>query len=132
MVNQMPTFKNEIETGILDNYYLPDNIYVVSTVNTFSSGYTLMYYLYTAGAKLIGTPSSQSGNCFGDILSFKLKHSKLTGGVSHKKFIYFPDDKNKGEVLNPHYLLKYDKLVAYNFDFNAEILLAIEIAKNGK
>ncbi|MFC2103741.1 hypothetical protein ACFLS4_00120 [Bacteroidota bacterium] len=90
----------------------------------------MMYYLYRAGAKLVGTPSSQSGNCYGDILNFELKHSKLTGNVSHKKFIYFPDDEEKGRVLKPHYMLSYDKLASYNFDLNAEILYAIELSKN--
>jgi hypothetical protein len=129
LITMMPTFKNEIKTGLFENYYRPDNIYVVSSENTFSSGYTLMYYVYSAGAVLVGTPSSQSGNCFGDVLSFELTHSKLSGTVSHKKFMYFPDDAEKGRVLKPHHMLTYDRLRAYDFDYNAEILYAIDLAR---
>jgi hypothetical protein len=127
MVNEMPTFKNEVATGLYEGYYCPDSVYVVSSENTFSSGYTLMYYVYSAGAALVGTPSSQSGNCFGDVLGFELTHSKLTGIVSHKKFTYFPDDDEKGRVLKPHYILTYDRLRTYDFDYNAEIVYAIDL-----
>lgn len=86
-----------------------------------------MYYLYRAGAKIVGTSSSQAGNCYGDVLNFELNNSGLSFIVSHKQFIYFPENKDIGKILTPHYQITYDKIKSYNFDTNAEILYALEI-----
>jgi len=86
-----------------------------------------MKYLYFLGAILVGTPSGQSGNCFWAILEFELNHTSIKGAVSHKRFIDFPDDPEKGRVLMPHFTVTYDKLLAYGFDENAEILYALDI-----
>ena len=123
------TFQNELESGYYNNYYLPENILVICGPKTFSSGYTMMYYLYRAGAEIVGTPSSQAGNCYGDVLSFKLKNSGLSGNVSHKQFLYFPEDKALGKILTPHYQITYDKIKSCNFDLNSEILYALELLK---
>ena len=60
-------------------------------------------------------------------MRFKLKHSGLSGQVPRKYFIFFPDDPEMGRVLMSHYVLPYKKLIEYNFDPNAEILLALEV-----
>jgi hypothetical protein len=88
-----------------------------------------MYRLYKAGATLVGTPSSQAGNCFGDTLQFRLGNSKLSGSVSHKYFDMFPDDPEMGRVLRMHHQLTYEKLKSYGFDPNAEILFALDVTK---
>jgi len=108
---------------------LPKNLVVLCSPRTFSSGYTLMYYLYRIGAKIVGTPSAQAGNCFGETFSFELRHSGLTGTISQKQFIYFHDDPEMGRVLRPHYPMTYEKLKFYGFDVNAEILLALDICR---
>ncbi|UCE42848.1 MAG: hypothetical protein JSV17_07840 [Candidatus Aminicenantes bacterium] len=122
-----PTFAEEYRAGHYSGYYLPKNVLVLSSANTFSSGWTLMYRLYKAGAILVGTPSSQAGNCFGDTLQFQLDNSKLSGSVSHKYFDMFPDDPEMGRVLRMHHQMTYDKLKSYDFDPNAEILFALEV-----
>lgn len=71
--------------------------------------------------------SAQAGNCFGDTMGFTLKNSGLSGTVSRKYFESFPDDPEKGRILMPDYPLTYEKLAAYGFDRNAEILYALEI-----
>ncbi len=126
-IAQMPTFEVEYKTHEYDGYYLPDNVIVLCTPDTFSSGYTLMYHLQRCGAKILGTPPAQAGNCFGDTMSFTLENSGLSGTVSRKYFELFPDDPGRGRVLRPDYPLTYEKLASYNFDTNAEILFALEI-----
>ena len=87
----------------------------------------MMRYLYRAGAKLAGTPSGQSSNCFGDIIRFELPNSRLTGSVSHKRYADFPDDPALGQVLPMDYALTYEKLREHRFDPNAEVLLGMEL-----
>jgi hypothetical protein len=126
-VDQMPTFAAEYRSGEYERYYLPEHVMVLSSPRTFSSGYTLMYYLYRAGATIVGTPSAQAGNCFGETLTFELERSGLTGTVSQKRVDYFHNDPEAGRVLRPHHPLTYEALKRYDFDLNAEILLALDI-----
>jgi hypothetical protein len=128
-VEQMPSFADEYRSGRFEKYYLPTNVMVLCSPRTFSSGYTLMYYLYRAGASIVGIPSAQAGNCFGEALSFELKHSKLTGTISQKQYVYFHDDHEMGRVLRPQYMMTYKELKSYAFDPNAEILFALDICK---
>ncbi|MBN1268722.1 MAG: hypothetical protein JXB04_03980 [Kiritimatiellae bacterium] len=128
-LDKMPTFAVEYHSGKYEGHYLPAEVMVLISPKTFSSGYTLMYYLYRAGAKIVGTPSAQAGNCFGEPFSFELQHSELSGTVSHKQFVYFHDDPEMGRVLRPHFPMTYEKLKSYAFDPNAEILLALDICR---
>jgi hypothetical protein len=129
MVARMPTFEAEYEKGTYGGWYRPEKVLVVSSHNTFSSGFTLLRYLYMAGAEMVGTPSAQAANCFGDILNFELPHSGLTFSVSRKVFVFFPDDPERGKVLMPQHLLTYEKLRELRFDRNAAVLYALEVAR---
>ena len=128
-VNKMPTFAAEYRSGNYEGHYVPANVMVLISPHTFSSGYTLMYNLFRAGAKIVGTPSAQAGNCFGEAFSFKLQHSGLTGTISHKQYIQFHDDPEMGRVLRPHFPMTYEKLKFYAFDTNAEILYALDLCR---
>jgi len=125
--SKTPTFFAEYQSGEYDGYYLPDNVIVLSSPATFSSAFFMMHYLHEAGAKIVGRPSAQAGNCFGDLINYRLNNSGLSGFVSHKYFELYPDDPEKGEVLRPDHELTYDRLASYGFDVNAEVLLALEI-----
>jgi len=126
---RMPTFAAEYRSVKYEAYYHPANVMVLCSAVTFSSGYTLMYYLYRAGAKIVGTPSAQAGDCFGEGTEFTLQHSQLTGMISHKQFTYFHDDPEMGRVLRPHFPMTYEKLKSYDFDGNAAILYALELCR---
>ena len=91
-----------------------------------------MYDHYAAGGKVIGTPSSQAGNNFGAWIGFKLKYSRLRGGVSHLYVTHFRNDPDMGRVFRPDYEMTYEKLKAYYFDPNAEIIYALELIENLK
>ncbi|MDH4271525.1 MAG: S41 family peptidase [Candidatus Aminicenantes bacterium] len=121
------TFASEKKRGTYEGFYRPRNIIVLTSSKTFSSAYWLAADLTKAGAKLVGIPSGQAGNSFGDVLSFRLKNSGLAGGVSYRQFLKFPDDQAKGKILRPDFELTYEKLRQFDFDPNAEILWALEL-----
>jgi hypothetical protein len=124
--NKTTTFANEIKNGEYEAYYCPENVIVLTSPETFSSGFWLAADLSKASAKLVGTASSQAGNSFGDVISWNLPNSGIFCSVSTKQFVLFPDDSKKGKILNPDCELTYEKLAAYDFDPNAEVLLALE------
>lgn len=124
-----PTFMKIFESGEFSGFYLPEKVFVICSPWTYSSGYQLTSMLYKLGATLVGVPSGQAGNCFGDVLIFTLKNSGIRGMVSFKQFLDFPKDPEKGRMLRPHIELTYDKLKKLNFDPNAEILLVLEKIK---
>ena len=123
-----PTFYAEYLSEEYAGYYTPENVLVVTTATTYSSGFTLAEYLYLAGATLVGTPSGQSANCYGEIIWWKLSNTGLAGGVSGTQYIIFPEDAELGQVLPVHYPLTYEKLASYGFDPNASLRYALEIA----
>jgi hypothetical protein len=127
---KMPSFYKEFKSGRFEAYYQPKTILVLCSSQTFSSGFNLMTYLYRIGALMVGIPSGQAGNSFGDNRTFVLAHSKLRISCSTKYFIAFPDDPVAGRLLMPHYPITYEKIASYNFDKNAILLYALEIISN--
>jgi hypothetical protein len=121
------TFAAEKKSGAYEAYFRPKNIVVLTSSKTFSSAYWLAADFSKLGAVLLGIPSGQAGNSFGDVLSFSLKNSGLSGGVSYRQFLKFPDNPVKGRLLRPDYKLTYEKVASYNFDPNAEVLWALEL-----
>lgn len=124
-LQMVPTFYSEYKSGLFRNHYRPLEIIIISSAQTYSSAFTLMAMFYKLGAKIVGVPSSQSGNCFGDVLMFQLKNTGIRGYVSHKLFVGFPDHPGLGQVLKPHRELTYEDLLRCHFDPNASILLAL-------
>lgn len=126
MFAQMPSFYALFRTRQQEAAYCPERIVVLCSNATQSSGFDLMTNLYRLGALIVGVPSSQAGNGFGDIRRFELTHSKLVGYVSTKYFLAFPEQRATGFTLEPHHILTYPKLASYDFDNNAILLLALE------
>ena len=123
---KMPSFFKVFEAREFETHYLPKHLVVLSSSTTFSSGFDLMTDLYRLGAVIIGVPSGQAGNSFGDIRRFELTNSKIKGNVSTKYFQAFPDDTEKGRLLMPHHPLTYEKLASYDFDKNSTLFYALE------
>jgi hypothetical protein len=121
------TFWQEYQSGTYAGYYCPKNILILCSPFTNSSGYAFMYDHWAAGAKVIGIPSSQAGNGFGAWVGFSLKYSRLKGGISHLYITHFRDNSDMGRIFRPDYEMTYDDLKSYNFDPNAEILLALDL-----
>ena len=127
-VDRSPTFYDEYLSEAYGGYYRPENVLVVSTSETFSSGFTLARHLYLAGATLVGTPSGQSSNCFGELTWFDLTHTNIRIGVSESCYIMFPEESELATVLPVHIPLTYEKLASYDFDPNAWLRYTLEIA----
>lgn len=68
---------------------------------TFSSATMMCVFVRDGGlGTIIGEPSSNMPNAYGDILYFVLPNSHIYGSVSHKQFIR-PDENNNERVLMP-------------------------------
>ena len=127
---QASTFYAEYETGTYSGYYRPRHVLVLMTPRTSSSGLDMALFLYCTGAKLVGTPSAQSPNSWGNLLEWQLTNSKIKGEVSSSFDIAFGDDPERGRVLPVHFPLTYEKLKSFDFDINAEFMYALELLQD--
>jgi hypothetical protein len=125
---KMPSFYTEFQSREHEALYFPEQILILSSERTFSTGYNLMVDLYQLGGQIVGVPSGQAGNSCGDIRAFKLGHSGIQGYVSTKSFVAFPDDPERGALLRPHYPLTYERFKAYDFDENTTLRYALELS----
>jgi len=119
------TFWQEYQSEAYSGYYRPKNILILCSPFTNSSGYAFMYDHWATGAKVVGIPSSQAGNACGAWVGFKLKYSRLSGGVAHLYATHFRDNPEMGRTFRPDYEITYNDLKSFNFDPNAEILYAM-------
>jgi hypothetical protein len=126
--NNIPTFYQEYKSNVHSNYYCPQNVFVLCSPQTYSSGFTMMKRLHELGATLIGTPSSQAGNNPGWTLNYTLDNTGLTGWVACKYYTS-SSDRFKNGVYIPDYSFSYSNLLKYNFDPNAEILFTLDLIK---
>lgn len=129
MASHMPTFEREYLTGRYEAWYTPENVVVLSSERTFSSGFWMLKCFKKAGAKVVGTPSGQAPNTFSDQNPYTLKNSGITLYLTYKKSFSFPGLPEGVDVIIPDYPLNYSKLKEYQFDPNGEIILALEILK---
>lgn len=126
-IAKSPTFRAIYATGRFAGLYVPPRIIVLSSAMTYSSGFNLMSGLKKKGAILVGTPSAQPGNNFGDSLILQLKNTGIQAFVAFKQILTYPDDPVRARCLPMDYLMTYEKLSSYGFDPNAEILMALDI-----
>ena len=74
--------------------------------NTFSSAnYLLTFVKDNALFPIIGTPTSQSPTCFGDVLCVELPYTQTKGYISHSYFVR-PDERNQETSLLPDSLVR--------------------------
>ena len=119
-------FSDEFASGEYAGHYTPKNVIVLVSAHTYSSGYTMMRFLSSAGATLVGTPSAQAANCIGEGLSWRLDHTRIRGLVAHNIYAHCPDDPERGRVWPVDVELTYEYLKSVSFDRSAELLLALE------
>jgi len=121
-----PTFYEELVSEEHGGRYCPENVIVLVDPGTFSSAFTMMRDLYRAGATLVGTPSGQASNVYGNALNYRLDHTGLEGIVSFSYYVEFPNDPDLGRLIPMHVPLTYEFLESTGFDPNAEMLLALD------
>lgn len=124
-----PTFLAEIRSGAYSAYYTPKKVIVTTSHETYSSGFTMLRYLYKSGATVVGSVSAQSGNGFGNSTPFTLKNTGLRLMISKNAYVVFPETPAARKQIQPHHELTYAKLKSYGFDPNAVILYALELLK---
>ena len=113
------TFYEEFMRGTYAGYYVPEQVVVLVSPKTFSSGATTM-------RALIGTPSGQSMNAFGNGTLWKVKNTGVHGCMSRSYHEPYADNPPRGHVWPVDVQMTYDLLASYGFDPNAEFLLALD------
>ncbi|MDH5384370.1 MAG: S41 family peptidase [Candidatus Aminicenantes bacterium] len=124
-----PTFLAELQSGAYTGYYTPKKVIVTTSHETYSSGFTMLRYLYKSGATVVGSTSAQSGNGFGNGSMFTLKNTGLKMTISKNAYVVFPEAPNERKQIMPHHELTYEKLKSYGFDPQAVVLYALELLK---
>jgi len=125
-----PTVLAEIRSGAYSGYYTPKSVIVTTSHDTYSSGFTMLRYLYKSGATVVGSVSAQSGNGFGNSTGVALKNTGIRLMISKNAYVVFPEEPSKRKQILPHHELTYEKLKSYGFDPQAVILYALEVLKN--
>lgn len=120
-----PTFAQIVEQRRGEKLWTPE-VTVLTSAETFSAGFDVAVDLWQRGARIVGVPSGQAGNCFIDVLKYQLKHSGLKGGLSFKRSLRFPTDPEQGKLLRPVRELTYAYLASRHFDPHATLRLALE------
>lgn len=123
--SRMRTFAPMFEQRQGEKLWTPA-VTVLTSADTFSAGFDVAVDLWRRGACLVGVPSAQAGNCFISVLGYQLGHSRLKGGISFKRSLYFPDDPERGTLLRPEHELTYAYLASQHFDPHAAMTLALE------
>ena len=124
-----PTFLAEIKSGVYSGYYTPKKVIVTTSHETYSSGFTMLRYLFKSGAAVVGSTSAQSGNGFGNGTPATLKNTGIRVMISKDAYVVFPEEPNKRIQIKPHHELTYEKLKSFGFDPNAAVLFALELLK---
>jgi hypothetical protein len=124
-----PTFLAELKSGAYAGYYTPKKVIITTSHETYSSGFTMLRYLYKSGATVVGSTSAQSGNGFGNGSFFTLKNTGLKMTISKNAYIVFPEAPKERKQIMPHHELTYEKLKSYGFDPHAVVLYALELLK---
>ena len=124
-VAQAPTFAAEYTTRAHEAHWTP-RVVVLTSAWTYSAGFDAVALLVRNGATVVGVPSAQAGNCFIDVLRFRLEHSGLAGWISFKWSQLFPGEPDRGRVLRPKRALTYADLAARGFDPHAPVALALD------
>jgi hypothetical protein len=120
-----PTFAREYAARDGKAVWTP-RVVVLTSAWTYSAGFDVVTMLLRNGADVVGVPSAQAGNCFIDVLRFRLEHSGLAGWISFKWSQAFPGDPERGRVLRPVRELTYAELVARDFDPHASVAVALD------
>jgi Peptidase family S41 len=124
-----PTFLAELQSGAYAGYYTPKKVIVTTSHDTYSSGFTMLRYLYRSRATVVGSTSAQSGNGFGNSTPATLKNTGIRLMISKNAYVVFPGEPNERKQIKPHHELTYEKLKSYGFDPNGVILYALELLK---
>ena len=84
------------------------DIYALIDNGTFSSGNMFAVILADNGiGTIIGEPSGNAPNSYGDILGFQLKHSKLFYQISYTQWMRPNEELADEDALYPHYPVTY-------------------------
>jgi hypothetical protein len=132
LARRMPTFASAWNAEPAASPYPPSRVMVLCDAATYSAALTVLVHLQRAGAEVVGIPSAQAGNCFGDVLELELPHSGVRYQLSRKYFELFPGDAETGRTLMPDHVATWETLASYGFDPLALIRFAGDLLDRGE
>ena len=92
------------------------NVYILTSTLTYSAAMDFtMYFMDNDLGKVVGEPSGNLPDSYGDCLSFSTPNSKLGFNVSYKKWQRI-DTSKSGEPLTPDYPCDADKAMGKAFE----------------
>lgn len=125
LVESLPTFERlESPDWPYAGRYTPSEVVVLTSVTTFSAGFSLLTALVRLGADVVGTPPVQSPTYFGDVVSFDLRNSEITAMTATSRIETLPDGPD--DVLSPDRELTAEDWRRYDFDRDASVLLTLD------
>lgn len=94
------------------------NLVVLTNVNTYSSAMLLAVHAQDGSlGMIIGQPSSNAPNSYGEVLYYTLPDSKIKVGISCKRFLR-PDNNADPNALIPDIVLEYNEdALTFALDF---------------
>ena len=122
--------KSILEAQHGEPIYTPEEIYVVTDVQTFSSAFHTAYMLWKMGAKVVGVTSGQAPNTFMEVTRFKLPNTGLECSASNSLQSCFPTDHPMAKAFTPDIQLSYDDYRQFDFSKDAELLFIEKLNYN--
>ena len=122
--------KSILEAQHGEPIYTPEEIYVVTDVQTFSSAFHTAYMLWKMRAKVVGVTSGQAPNTFMEVTRFKLPNTGLECSASNSLQSCFPTDHPMAKAFTPDIQLSYDDYRQFDFSKDAELLFIEKLNYN--
>lgn len=120
------TFARVAADDAYAGYYQPPALVVLTSAETFSSGFAGVAQLSTLGADVIGVPSGQAPISYGEPISLSLPNTGLSASISCAAFEWLPDPS--GDTLVPDCELTPERFEHYDGTGDASLQLAFDYA----
>lgn len=123
------TFAEEAAAGTHAGYYRPEQVIAITSAHTFSSGLAAPLQISRLGGDVVGVPSGQAPNLFGEPVRETLPNTGLEVTVAGKILFWQPE--TDGNVLVPDCELTPERFERYDRASDAGLRLALDYAAGG-
>lgn len=126
LLTRADSFAELVESGDDEGRYEPEQLVVVTSAGTMSSGFAVAAQLTALGADVVGVPSGQAPLSFGEAVERELTNTGLGVRVACSMYHWVPDPD--GRVLEPDAELTPERFERYDRAADAGLRLAFDYA----
>lgn len=126
VLTRSSTFEQVLEAGDYEGLYEPEQLIVVTSAGTMSSGFAVAAQLTALGADVVGIPSGQAPRSFGEPVERQLTNTGLTAHVACSLYDWVPVPD--GRVLEMDAELTPERFEQYERAADAGLRLAFDHA----